>query len=60
MNSNTPLARAVKFALRGAAVVSAVLAVPPAFAQEGAALEEVVVTGSRIRQNPLEERLPVR
>jgi len=59
VNSNKPLARAVKFALRGAAVVSAVLAVPPAFAQEGAALEEVVVTGSRIRQNPLEERLPV-
>lgn len=59
MKSNTPLARAVKFALKGAAVVSAVLAVPPAFAQEGAALEEVVVTGSRIRQNPLEERLPV-
>ncbi len=39
--------------------MSAVLAVQPAFAQQGAALEEVVVTGSRIRQNPLEERLPV-
>ena len=44
--------------------MSAALTAPQALAQqqdEGgpASLEEVVVTGSRIRQNPLEERLPV-
>ena len=40
---------------------SAVLAARPAHAQQPRAesLEEVVITGSRIRQNPLEERLPV-
>ena len=45
-------------AIGGAAGLSAVLASTPSLAQEPA-VEEVVVTGSRIRQNPLEERLPV-
>jgi len=38
------------------------LAIPPAYAQEQdeeLELEEVIVTGSRIRQDPLDERLPV-
>ena len=55
VNSNTPLARV---ALGKIAVVSAVLLTQPALGQEKS-LEEVVITGSRIRQNPLEERLPV-
>ena len=45
-------------------VPTVILITPPAFAQdqdeEGAGvLEEVVITGSRIRQDPLEKRLPV-
>ena len=60
MNSNSPLARV---ATLGVTVISAVLALPSALAQQagrqGESLEEVVITGSRIRQNPLEERLPV-
>jgi iron complex outermembrane recepter protein len=44
-------------------LLTAVVAIPAAMAQESSSkpdpLEEVVVTGSRIRQNPLEERLPV-
>ena len=60
MNSNKPLAR---LATLGVTVISAVLALPSALAQQagrqGESLEEVVITGSRIRQNPLEERLPV-
>jgi iron complex outermembrane receptor protein len=52
-----PLAGAVRIAIGGAAGLSAVLASTASFSQE--ALDEVVITGSRIRQNPLEERLPV-
>jgi iron complex outermembrane receptor protein len=51
------LARAIRIAIGGAAGLSAALAATVATSQE--ALEEVVITGSRIRQNPLEERLPV-
>ncbi len=57
MKTNTSLARAIRLAIGGAAGLSAVFAAPIAQSQE--ALGEVVVTGSRIRQNPLEERLPV-
>jgi iron complex outermembrane receptor protein len=44
-------------AIGGAAGLSAALASTASLSQE--ALDEVVITGSRIRQNPLEERLPV-
>lgn len=57
MKTNKPLARAIRFAIGGAAGLTAVFASPAGFSQE--ALDEVVITGSRIRQNPLEERLPV-
>ncbi|HKX98624.1 MAG TPA: TonB-dependent receptor [Steroidobacteraceae bacterium] len=53
-----PLARAIRFAIGGAAGLTAALASTVSVSQE-AALDEVVITGSRIRQNPLEERLPV-
>ncbi len=53
-----PLARAIRIAISGAAGLTAALASTSGFSQE-AALDEVVITGSRIRQNPLEERLPV-
>jgi iron complex outermembrane receptor protein len=53
-----PLARAIRIAIGGAAGLSAALASTVGLSQE-AALDEVVITGSRIRQNPLEERLPV-
>jgi iron complex outermembrane receptor protein len=53
-----PLARAIRLAIGGAAGLTAALASTVAVSQE-AALDEVVITGSRIRQNPLEERLPV-
>jgi iron complex outermembrane recepter protein len=53
-----PLARAIRLAIGGAAGLTAALASTSGFSQE-AALDEVVITGSRIRQNPLEERLPV-
>ena len=59
VKNSTSLARAIRIAIGGAAGLSAVLASSPSFAQEQQALDEVVVTGSRIRQNPLEERLPV-
>jgi iron complex outermembrane receptor protein len=52
------LARAIRIAIGGAAGLAAALASTSGLSQE-AALEEVVITGSRIRQNPLEERLPV-
>src|SRR5262245_11671350 len=56
----TPLARAVRMAIGGAAGLTATLVAPTAFGQEAPGeVQEVVVTGSRIRQNPLEERLPV-
>jgi len=58
VKNSTSLARAIRIAIGGAAGLSAVLASTPSLAQEPA-VEEVVVTGSRIRQNPLEERLPV-
>ncbi|MGH8243247.1 MAG: TonB-dependent receptor plug domain-containing protein, partial [Steroidobacteraceae bacterium] len=51
------MARAIRIAIGSAAGLSAALAATPSLSQE--ALEEVVITGSRIRQNPLEERLPV-
>ncbi|MGH8204238.1 MAG: TonB-dependent receptor, partial [Steroidobacteraceae bacterium] len=57
MKKSMSLARAIRIAIGGAAGLSAALASTPSMSQE--ALEEVVITGSRIRQNPLEERLPV-
>jgi iron complex outermembrane receptor protein len=51
------LAQAIRIAIAGAAGLSAALASNASLGQE--ALDEVVITGSRIRQNPLEERLPV-
>ncbi|MGH8250822.1 MAG: TonB-dependent receptor plug domain-containing protein [Steroidobacteraceae bacterium] len=60
MKTRTALARAIRLAIGGAAGLSASLATPIAVAQESpGALDEVVITGSRIRQNPLEQRLPV-
>ena len=53
-----PLARAIRIAIGSAAGLTAALASTVAVSQE-AALDEVIITGSRIRQNPLEERLPV-
>jgi iron complex outermembrane receptor protein len=52
------LARAIRIAIGSAAGLTAAFAPAVATSQE-AALDEVVITGSRIRQNPLEERLPV-
>ena len=57
MKTATPLARAIRIAIGSAAGITAALASTVALPQE--ALDEVVITGSRIRQNPLEERLPV-
>ncbi len=56
-----PLARAIRIAIGGAAGLTAALASTVSLSQEAqeAALDEVVITGSRIRQNPLEQRLPV-
>jgi iron complex outermembrane receptor protein len=55
-----PLARAIRIAIGSAAGLTAALASTVSLSQEQeAALDEIVVTGSRIRQNPLEERLPV-
>ncbi len=55
-----PLARAIRIAIGSAAGLTAALASTVSLSQEQeAALDEVVITGSRIRQNPLEERLPV-
>ncbi|HEX9706108.1 MAG TPA: TonB-dependent receptor plug domain-containing protein, partial [Steroidobacteraceae bacterium] len=51
------LARAIRIAIGGTAGLTAVLATPIAQSQE--ALDEVIITGSRIRQSPLEQRLPV-
>jgi iron complex outermembrane receptor protein len=58
VNTRTPL---VLLSTVGLIAGTAVLAARPAHAQQPRAesLEEVVITGSRIRQNPLEERLPV-
>lgn len=45
----------------GAGLIAGLPATPTAVAQEAEAetLEEIIVTGSRIRQNPLEERAPI-
>jgi iron complex outermembrane recepter protein len=63
MKMRTPLARAIRIAIGGAVGFSAALTAPLALAQQAgedsAALGEVIITGSRIRQSPLEERLPV-
>ena len=61
MNKKLPLKRAIALVMGGAVGLTASLAAPRALGQALAeqALEEVVVTGSRIRQNPLEQRLPV-
>ena len=48
-----PLARAIRIAIGSAAGLTAALASTVAVSQE-AALDEVIITGSRIRQNPLE------
>jgi iron complex outermembrane receptor protein len=57
VKTSLSLARAIRIAIGGAAGLTAALASTASLAQE--ALDEVVITGSRIRQNPLEERLPV-
>jgi len=57
VKTNSPLAKAIRFAIGGAVGLSATLTVPIASAQDP--LDEVVITGSRIRQNPLEQRQPV-
>lgn len=57
VKKTTPLARAIRIAISSAAGLSAMLASQVSLSQE--ALDEVVITGSRIRQNPLEERQPV-
>ena len=63
MKMRTPLARAIRLAIGGAVGFSAALTAPVGLAQQAdensAALGEVIITGSRIRQSPLEERLPV-
>ena len=59
MKTLTPLARAVRLAIGGAVGLAAALTAPVVVAQDQEAIGEVIVTGSRIRQNPLEERLPV-
>jgi iron complex outermembrane recepter protein len=53
----TALAGSIRLALGGILLVPAVVAAQTAAPAQG--LDEIVVTGSRIRQNPLEERLPV-
>ncbi len=58
MKTKTPLAHAIQFAIGGAAGLTAALTSMPTFAQ-GAALDEVVITGSRIRQSPLDQPAPV-
>jgi iron complex outermembrane receptor protein len=57
VNTNSPLAKAIRFAIGGVVGLTATLTAPIASAQDP--LDEVVITGSRIRQNPLEQRLPV-
>src|SRR5688572_10728180 len=60
VKKSMPLARAIRIAIGSAAGLTAALASTVSLSQEQeAALDEIVVTGSRIRQNPLEERLPV-
>jgi len=57
VKKRTDLGRSIALLLGAGAGLSASLLPPVVSAQE--ALDEVVVTGSRIRQNPLEQRLPV-
>ncbi|MEX1993773.1 MAG: hypothetical protein WD929_03855, partial [Steroidobacteraceae bacterium] len=57
MSTKTTLQNAIRFAIGSAAGLTAALGPPVSLAQQE--LEPVVITGSRIRQNPLEERLPV-
>ncbi len=59
MKKSTSLARAIRIAIGSAAGLGAALASAASVAQEQQTLDEVVITGSRIRQNPLEQRLPV-
>jgi iron complex outermembrane receptor protein len=54
---NKALAVSITLALGGILLVPAIVAAQTA--AQGQGLDEIVVTGSRIRQNPLEERLPV-
>lgn len=58
MKINNALAVAIMFAIGGALLAPTTLVAQQAGTQDSA-LDEVIVTGSRIRQNPLEERLPV-
>lgn len=57
MNTEDSLRRAVRLAIGGALALSATLSMPVAQAAETS--EEVIVTGSRIRQNPVERVAPV-
>ena len=60
MKTATPLAHAIRIAIGGAAGISAALVSTVGLTQEAQqALDEVVITGSRIRQSPLEQRQPV-
>jgi len=59
VKNSTSLARAIRLAIGSAAGLGAAFVAVPSVAQDQQALEEVVITGSRIRQNPLDERLPV-
>ena len=60
MKTSTPLACAIRLVIGSAVGLSAALTAPIAVSQQAPeALDEVVITGSRIRQNPLEQRLPV-
>jgi iron complex outermembrane receptor protein len=59
MKTNSLIARAVRLAIGGAVGLSAAMTAPLALAQQADELGEVIITGSRIRQSPLEERLPV-
>jgi iron complex outermembrane receptor protein len=57
--ANTNITRAVRYALIVAGASAATLPAPAAFAQQEAEIEQVVVTGSRIRLRDFEEISPV-
>ncbi|MEX0734684.1 MAG: TonB-dependent receptor [Steroidobacteraceae bacterium] len=59
VNINLHLARAVRLAIGGAAGLTAAFTSPVGLSQEAESLQEVVITGSRIRQDPLERDAPV-
>lgn len=59
MSTKTTLLNAIRFAIGSAAGLTAALGPPVCLAQDQGELEPIIITGSRIRQNPLEERLPV-